>query len=133
MNLYPVFFFALLLSAVPAQLALAAEAGTGEKFYLKYCSSCHGKAGKGDGPVASVMKATVPDLTLLKQRTGGLYPLDYVMSTIDGRRMVRAHGERDMPVWGEIFREEVAKDKYKELTTLLTAREIAEYVGTLQR
>jgi mono/diheme cytochrome c family protein len=111
----------------------AAEIDQGQKLYLKYCSSCHGKDGRGNGPVTPYLKIKVPDLTLLKKKNNGIYPLDYVMSTIDGRRAVRAHGDRQMPVWGEIFREEIAKEKYQELTTLLTAKLIAEYVGTLQR
>jgi mono/diheme cytochrome c family protein len=111
----------------------AAEIDQGQKLYLQYCASCHGKAGAGNGPVAAYLKIKVPDLTVLKKKQKGVYPLDYVMSTIDGRRAVRAHGDRQMPVWGEVFSEEVAKEKYKELTTLLTAKLIAEYVGTLQR
>jgi hypothetical protein len=125
--------FSFLIMTAAAQFAGAAEVDQGKKFYLQYCSSCHGTDGKGNGALAPYLKIEIPDLTLLKQKHQGRYPLDYVMSTIDGRRAVRAHGERHMPVWGEVFREEVAKEKYKELTTLMTARSIAEYVGTLQR
>jgi mono/diheme cytochrome c family protein len=132
------FSFLLLLSVLLATMSVnttagAAETDQGQQVYLRYCSSCHGKDGRGNGPVAAYLKVKVPDLTLLKKNNKGVYPLDYVMSTIDGRRAVRAHGDRQMPVWGEVFREEVAKDKYKELTTLLTAKLIAEYVATLQR
>jgi len=42
-----------------------------------------------------------------------------VMSAIDGSRAVRAHGDREMPVWGEIFRKEADPEKYTELTSLL--------------
>jgi len=38
-----------------------------------------------------------------------------------------------MPVWGEVFREEHEKEKYSELTALIKAKLIAEYVGTLQK
>jgi hypothetical protein len=55
------------------------------------------------------------------------------MATIDGRRAVRAHGNRDMPVWGETFRSEAEGKKYPELTTLLKAKVIAEYIGALQK
>ena len=55
------------------------------------------------------------------------------MATIDGRRTVKGHGERDMPVWGEVFLTEKEKKKYPELTSLLKAKIIAEYVATLQR
>jgi mono/diheme cytochrome c family protein len=124
---------ALVAAALSARVSIAADIDQGQKLYMQYCASCHGKDGKGNGPVAGYLKIKVPDLTLLKQQNKGTYRVDDVMSAIDGRRVVRAHGDRQMPVWGEVFREEVAKEKYKELTTLLTAKVIAEYVGTLQR
>lgn len=128
-----ILFSTLMLLTFSQRAASAAETDQGQKLYQQYCSSCHGKDGKGGGPVTPYLKIKVPDLTQLKKKHKGVYPLDYVMSTIDGRRAVRAHGDREMPVWGEVFREEVAKEKYKELTTLLTAKTIAEYVATLQR
>jgi hypothetical protein len=38
-----------------------------------------------------------------------------------------------MPVWGEVFKEELKEEKYRELTTLLRTKVIAEYISTLQR
>jgi mono/diheme cytochrome c family protein len=111
----------------------AADSDQAQKLYTQYCSSCHGKDGKGNGPVSSHLRIKVPDLTVLKKKNNGTYPLDHVLSTIDGRRTVRGHGDRDMPVWGEVFQKELEKERYKELTTLLKAKTIAEYVGTLQR
>jgi hypothetical protein len=133
MKLNFLLFAVIVLTFSLTATVAAAEPNAGQQLYLRYCSSCHGKDGAGNGAVAPYLKIQVPDLTLLRQKHKGGYPIDYVMSTIDGRRDVAAHGERHMPVWGEVFREEVAKEKYKELTTLLTAKIIAEYVGTLQR
>ena len=113
--------------------AYPAETDSGKQMYLRYCSSCHGSGGKGDGLLSRDLKVKVPDLTLIAKKNKGLYPLDNVMAAIDGRRLVRGHGERDMPVWGETFRSEVEGKKYPELTTLLKAKIIAEYIGTLQR
>ena len=113
--------------------SLAADANAGRQMYLKYCASCHGSEGKGNGPVSRDLKVKVPDLTVLKSKNKGIYPTDRVMSSIDGSRVVRAHGDRNMPVWGEVFREEDEKQKYTELTSLLKAKLIAEYVGTLQK
>ena len=31
--------------------SFAAEGNGGKEMYLKYCGSCHGGGGKGDGPV----------------------------------------------------------------------------------
>jgi mono/diheme cytochrome c family protein len=111
----------------------AAEPNSGKEMYSQYCGSCHGRDGKGNGTVSREMKVKVPDLTVLARKNKGVYPLDDVMATIDGRRFVRAHGDRDMPVWGEAFHSETEGKKYGELTTLLKAKMIAEYVGSLQR
>ena len=111
----------------------AAEQNTGKQYFTKYCSSCHGLDGKGDGPVSRDLTTKPSDLTVIAKNNGGRFPLDDVMATIDGRRFVRAHDDRDMPVWGEIFYEEIDKQRYRELTTLLKAKIIAEYIATLQR
>jgi len=116
----------------PLAQALGDENG-GKQMYLKYCASCHGSAGKGDGPVSRDLKVKIPDLTLLRAKNKGIYPLDRVVSSIDGSRAVRGHGTRTMPVWGEIFRTEHEKEKYTELTSLLKTKIIAEYISTLQK
>jgi mono/diheme cytochrome c family protein len=113
--------------------SLASEIDAGKELFLKYCASCHGTEGKGNGPVSRDLKVRVPDLTVLKSKNKGIYPIDRVMSSIDGSRVVRAHGDRKMPVWGEVFREEHEKQKYTEFTSLLKSKIIAEYVGTLQK
>jgi len=110
-----------------------AESNSGKQMYLQYCSSCHGKDAKGDGTVSRDLKVRVPDLTGLAKKNRGVYPLDNVMATIDGRRAVRAHGEGDMPVWGERFRSESEGKKYPELTSLIKSKVIAEYVASLQK
>ena len=111
----------------------AGEANTGRDLYLRYCSSCHGQDGKGDGSVSPVLKVKVPDLTLLKKNNKGIFPYPRVMSSIDGSRTVRGHGDPAMPVWGEVFKEELKQEKYRELTTLLKTKLIADYIATLQR
>jgi mono/diheme cytochrome c family protein len=122
----------LVISLLTAAQSFAQENGAKE-MYGKYCASCHGLQGTGDGPVSRELRVKVPDLTVLKRNNGGTYPLDKVVSAIDGRRAVKAHGTRNMPVWGEVFRQEHEKEKYTELTSLLKAKLIAEYMGTLQK
>lgn len=112
---------------------LAAEPDQGRELYLKYCSSCHGKDGKGKGSVSPYLKIKVPDLTLLRKQNKGIFPLARVMSSIDGSRVVQGHGDAVMPVWGEVFEKEVGEEKYKTLTSLLKVKTIAEYISTLQR
>ena len=98
---------------------------------MRHCSSCHGRDARGNGSVSIYLSTKVPDLTLIKSKHDGVYPLEEVVSAIDGRREVRAHGEREMPVWGEVFKRE--QKNQPERTDPSKARIIAEYIGTLQR
>jgi mono/diheme cytochrome c family protein len=75
----------------------------GADLYRAYCASCHGKNGKGDGPVAAALEATVPDLTMIAENNGGKFPTARVRRIIEGQGMIASHGSREMPVWGPIF------------------------------
>jgi hypothetical protein len=44
-----------------------------------------------------------PDLTQFARRNGGMFPSERVYRIIDGRD-VPSHGDREMPVWGDIFK-----------------------------
>ena len=72
--------------------------------YLANCAVCHGKQGKGDGPFAGVLDTRVADLTTLAKQNGGVFPFARVYEIIDGEQVVKAHGPRDMPIWGTEFR-----------------------------
>src|SRR5271169_1676800 len=80
------------------------NAGSGQYWYSNYCASCHGKTGKGDGPVAKVLTKTPADLTKLSEANGGAFPYAHVYETIDGKDEVAAHGTREMTVWGRSVR-----------------------------
>jgi hypothetical protein len=58
------------------------------------------------GPLKSELTRKPSDLTTLAKRNGGVFPVNRVYEVIDGREEVKAHGPRDMPVWGRdyIFR-----------------------------
>jgi len=92
----------LVLTSDPASAA-DPLAMSGQDLYRRYCATCHGTGGEGDGPVSSSLKVQVPDLTRIAQRHGGKFRRDVVGRAIDGRAQVIAHGPRDMPVWGEEF------------------------------
>jgi mono/diheme cytochrome c family protein len=91
---------ALALGACAARLPRPPSA---EETFLTHCAACHGALGEGDGPVAATIRGPVPNLRLLARRNGGVFPADRVASYIDGRDMPSAHGERQMPVWGDVF------------------------------
>lgn len=75
----------------------------GATLFARYCASCHGRFGEGDGPVAGALTVTVPNLRTLSARSDGNFPRDAVMQYIDGRNPLAAHGDRLMPVWGDTF------------------------------
>lgn len=42
-------------AAAPAAATAAADTGAGAKVFKTYCETCHGPAGKGDGPAAAAL------------------------------------------------------------------------------
>lgn len=82
---------------------LAAATVDGEALYLEYCAVCHGAEGRGDGPAAAALQKPPSDLTGLAAANGGAFPATMVYQLIDGRRLVLAHGDADMPIWGRRF------------------------------
>ncbi len=83
--------------------ATATSPVSGKEMFMSYCTSCHGKDAKGDGPAASALKQAPADLTMLAKRSGGKYPADKVTSILRGQTQLMAHGDQEMPVWGPVF------------------------------
>jgi len=93
---------AILIGAT--SVALAAEnLDVGKNEYEAACAVCHGRTGRGDGPLKLQIVSQMPDLTVLAKNNSGVFPFDRVYQIIDGRREVLAHGPRDMPIWGRNF------------------------------
>ena len=84
--------------------AAHAQDDMGARLYFNHCAACHGPDGEGGGPVAARMSVTVPNLRALAQRNGGEFRADDVAAYIDGRNLRAAHGDRQMPIWGDVFR-----------------------------
>jgi mono/diheme cytochrome c family protein len=80
------------------------SSSSGSEMYRAYCAACHGLGGKGDGPASSALKSVPTDLTQLAKRNSGKFPELQVFGAINGDRQVPAHGSKDMPVWGLVFR-----------------------------
>jgi mono/diheme cytochrome c family protein len=104
----------------------------GRIVFERHCAACHGLDGKGGGPLAALLTVPPSDLTRLAQKTGGRFDEDQVMSAIDGRRAVEAHGPRDMPVWGSAFESELGGEPYPRYTTFLKIRGLADYLRSIQ-
>jgi mono/diheme cytochrome c family protein len=94
--------------------------------FKTYCASCHGANGRGAGPVAVFLRVPPADLTLIARRNRGVFPAGEVYRIIDGRQAVKAHGNSEMPVWGDAFsrsitggNEKAVVDRIKALVAFL--------------
>lgn len=76
----------------------------GGEIFHNHCAVCHGKDGRGRGPATIALKDTVPDLTQIAGRNGGIFPSSRVKAVIAGTEQGPAvHRSREMPIWGPIF------------------------------
>jgi mono/diheme cytochrome c family protein len=116
--------------AVTAGAARAAEDDTGARLYLNHCAACHGDDGEGGGPVAATMNVAVPNLRALAQRNAGVFPADAVTAYIDGRELKAAHGDRQMPIWGDVFRGPEQGTAERTVRRRITA--LVDFIAILQ-
>ena len=113
------------ITKAPAPVTSAAS---GKEMFNTYCAVCHGTDGKGDGPAASALKIPPANLTRLAGNNNGKFPSDHVAETIRvGPRDAKAHGSRDMPVWGNVFSSMGGKAQLEQRIHNLTS-----YIESLQ-
>ena len=95
--------------------------------FESYCAPCHGKEGRGDGPAAKALTKTPADLTKISARNNGTFPDVRVRRYIEGLDEVAAHGTRDMPIWGPLFRS-LNRDSAQ-----LRVAALADYLKSMQK
>jgi mono/diheme cytochrome c family protein len=86
------------------QLPSTGAKDLGRQLFSRHCATCHGSTGRGNGPMADQLRRPPPDLTKYTARNGGVFPRERVFRIVDGQH-VPAHGDRDMPVWGDVFKQ----------------------------
>ncbi len=109
----------------------------GERDYKALCRSCHGEAGRGDGPGAALLTKPPPDLTKIAARRGGIFPYREIADWIDGRsEQARgrpgAHGNREMPVWGLVLSEQYVPGGFTEARVRNRIDILVEYLDSIQ-
>jgi mono/diheme cytochrome c family protein len=78
----------------------AQQLDAGRTEYQAHCAACHGIDGKGNGPASDELKTHPSDLTVLTRKNNGVFPYKAITEVIDGRKAFKAHGTREMPIWG---------------------------------
>ena len=99
LQVHLILLFGCLLLTRPA-IVWGNDISEGRKQYLQHCAACHGVKGDGHGPLEHELREPPADLRLLSRRYGNPLPEDQIARFMDGRADVKAHGPRDMPVWG---------------------------------
>jgi mono/diheme cytochrome c family protein len=110
-----------------------ASVQVGHRYFVQYCSACHGVEGRGDGPVALLLQPPPADLTRIAQRRGGQFSMAEIRAYIDGRIGVPAHGRRDMPVWGQRLEETLGGSSLAEAATRSYIQLLVEYLKAIQK
>lgn len=110
---------------------MLAEMGAVE--YKRYCASCHGTLGHGDGPVADILRRGPSDLTRITARRGERFPFEKIARYIDGSFDVPAHGSRDMPIWGTRFGIDIPEVDIAESVSRGKIATLVEYLKSIQR
>jgi mono/diheme cytochrome c family protein len=86
------------------------DLAAGRRLYVEHCAACHGINGDGHGPLEPELTKPAADLRTLSRKYGNPLPDDQIARFLDGRADVKAHGPRDMPVWGwEMWRSPQSK------------------------
>lgn len=125
------------LQGVPCQVVGGGRAHgwiieAGERDFVRYCASCHGRDALGDGPAGFALKTTPPDLTRIAARRGGKFPAGEIADWIDGR-LLRSHGTSEMPVWGTRLSEEYVPGEFADALARGRVGSIVSYLETLQQ
>ena len=107
---------------------------SGRTVFLNSCVSCHGVAGRGDGPLATELEVKPADLTKIAARRDGLWPMVEVMSIIDGyhRRTLR---REKMPIFGDLAEGKLVPfdaGDGRVVPTPVTLIALANYLETIQ-
>jgi hypothetical protein len=98
-----------------------------------YSANCAGvmAATPTEGP-ATVDFGPVPDLRYLAAHNGGVFARAWVADVIDGRNIVKAHGDRQMPVWGNAFAQLDVANGSAEARTAAKVNDLVDYLAATQ-
>jgi len=109
-------------AAAPAATAVEVKKGdpvAGKKIYFKHCHYCHGREGRGDGPVGIAISP---------------HPADFVG---DRKRMAKTDAELFKSITNGIYKqiggEEMAMPRWAEILTVQERWDVLSYVRQLER
>jgi cbb3-type cytochrome c oxidase subunit III len=110
--IHAVVLLTLLAVSAPEVSANPPAAYEGRRLYVSYCQLCHGTAGKGDGPLAKVIKISPADLTTTVRSRSETILTKII--TGEGRQTITGRDRHNllseaMPEWKDVFSESQIK------------------------
>ncbi len=105
MHLFFRLFVFLTVISIPPYLFSSQDdpAIEGSMTFKSKCAACHGEDAKGKNEQDNENNAIAPDLTTISKRNKGHFPVTRIYNIIDGREILKMHGTRAMPTWGDLF------------------------------
>ena len=129
-RLATIVLLACLLISGP-EVARSDDLAAGRRLYMEHCAACHGVDADGHGPLEHELAKPAADLRVLAKKYGNPLPDDQIARFMDGRADVKAHGPRDMPVWGwEMWRSSEGNGNPNEVSEPVS--QIVRYVQPIQ-
>lgn len=89
-----------LLAGCTEEIGFGSPPKSGATLFEQNCAICHGANARGAGAAAVNLEQVPPDLTLIAERNGGLFPSDDVLAKIHGYGGPGHFG--DMPDFADI-------------------------------
>ncbi len=114
---------------IKTENARPSSAWTGDQLYKEFCAACHGADGKGNGPATSALKNNPTDLTQITRHNSSKYPDAKMHDIILGTQAIAAHGNNEMPVWGDVFKSISANQTFGEMRVDM----LVKYLQSIQR
>ena len=119
--------------AATARADDAADVRAGRDLFEQHCEVCHGADGSGHGPLADDLRYPPADLTGIALRRAGSFPEVEIAEIIDGRRPVRGHGGKEMPIWGRALGGSITDPAAREAAVKEKIRQLVAFLRSIQR
>ena len=113
--------------------ALDTSQQAGRELFQEQCSPCHGIDATGNGPMAAALKVAPSDLTEISKRAGGVFPAARIVEIITFGSALAGHGSREMPIWGEIFSNDVGGGRRGAASSRRAVLELKRYLEAIQK
>jgi len=106
----------------------------GKREFQRSCATCHGVDARGNGPAAAALNVKPADLTQLSKQHGGVFLFWRVYEKINGKdeMVIRGHGTREMPIWGERFQIESLRGEDQQMGVRGRILSLVHYLESIQ-